>query len=242
MRILVCIDDTDNLESQGTGELASSLAAGIEASGWGQSSYVTRHQLLIHPDIPYTSHNSAMAFTAEVKPDCLEQITMHAAEFLASTSAEGSDPGLCIVDLDALSLAGELLDFGCQAKKRVLTKDDAYALAEKLTIHLSEHGGTGQGVVGALAGAGLRLGGNDGRLKGRLKLIEPQGRLTVAQLLEHPTVEVVRCEDGTVPVADELVQLDEKVKTVLLGGQSVLLVERTEDGWCNLSRRKLKSY
>ncbi len=52
MRVLVGIDDTDNLDSRGTGELASELATAIDANGWGQSGFVSRHQLLIHPDIP----------------------------------------------------------------------------------------------------------------------------------------------------------------------------------------------
>ena len=52
MRILVAIDDTDNLESRGTGEIASLIAEGVQQNGWGTASMVTRHQLLVHPDIP----------------------------------------------------------------------------------------------------------------------------------------------------------------------------------------------
>ena len=57
MNIFIGIDDTDNLESRGTGRLARSIAADL---GKTYDLYgVTRHQLLVHPDIPYTSHNSA---------------------------------------------------------------------------------------------------------------------------------------------------------------------------------------
>jgi hypothetical protein len=57
MSIFAGIDDTDNLESRGTGRLTRSIAAepGKTYGLYG----VTRHQLLVHPDIPYTSQNSA---------------------------------------------------------------------------------------------------------------------------------------------------------------------------------------
>ena len=72
-------------------------------------------------------------------------------------SAPGSDPGLCVVATTSVSGPKALIGFGQTAKDSVLTKSDAYGLAQRLGIHLSEHGGTGQGVIGALAGAGLRL-------------------------------------------------------------------------------------
>lgn len=247
MRILVCIDDTDNLESRGTGELASDLADFIGKSGWGTPSYVTRHQLLVHPDIPYTSHNSSMAFFAELKTNCLERFIRHARDFLTDESAEGSDPGLCVVVTENLRSPERLVAFGARAKQVVLTKEDAVSLARSLDIHLSEHGGTGQGIVGALAGAGLRLGGNDGRLRGRLNIAVEDGFVSVAGLLDHPHIDSVRCENGGGPAAGDRVRLGDKVKTVLLEGKSVLLVE--QDGqnpgrghWQNLSRRALKGY
>ena len=66
MKILISIDDTDNLESCGTGELATQISQTIAEQGWGTCSYITRHQLLVHPDVPYTSHNSAMCFEATI--------------------------------------------------------------------------------------------------------------------------------------------------------------------------------
>ena len=92
--ILVCIDDTDNIDSRGTGELAAMLADIIEEKKWGTSTPVTRHQLLIHPDIEYTSHNSSMCFEAEIEAEYLADITCFSMDFLLNESAEGSDPGL----------------------------------------------------------------------------------------------------------------------------------------------------
>lgn len=247
MRILVCIDDTDNLESRGTGELATLLARHLTGTGWGEASYITRHQLLVHPEIPYTSHNSSMAFIAEIEPDRLAEFKAYAADFLNRESASGSDPGLCVVDCAKLQSAAKLIAFGHQAKKSLKSKAEAYALAQELGIHLSEHGGTGLGVIGSLAGAGLRLGGDDGRLKGQLKFDTNDGRISVAQLLAHPHVDTVRTTTGQVLADGESVRLQDKVKVVLLGREAVLLVEpdgqaAAPEGWRTLSRQQLKGY
>jgi len=151
MQILISIDDTDNLESPGTGYLISRIAADLESNGWGKSSFVTRHQLLVHPDVPYTSHNSAMCFSAEIEENCLKNVIHYASEFLVRESATGSDPGLCVAVIDSLLNPDELISFGRSAKESVLTKESAYERAQQLGLHLSEHGGTGQGVIGALA-------------------------------------------------------------------------------------------
>jgi hypothetical protein len=248
MRVLVSIDDTDNLESRGTGELASLIAEELEANGWGKAGFVTRHQLLVHPDIPYTSHNSAMCFTAEIADGAFEKIIAHAAAFLERESAPDSDPGLCVAAIDSLANPELLITFGRRAKEEVLTKDDAYALAASLGVRLSEHGGTGHGVIGALAGAALRLGGNDGRLKGTVRI--PAGRhlMTVAELLELPEVEQVASLKSDAVAGDDLVHiLDDKVKTVMRDGLSVLLLAPAEpDGtgalWQTLHRKELRRY
>lgn len=167
-KLYICIDDTDNLESVGTGHLADDMAEAIVRNGWGIRSRVTRHQLYVHDDIPYTSHNSSMCFEANVKSYCIQEMTQYFIEYLEKNHAKGSDPGLCIVDCTTLTVetAEALISFGKRAKKEVLTKDEAYEFARKRDIHLSEHGGTGVGVIGALAGCGLRLTGNDGRFRG----------------------------------------------------------------------------
>ncbi|MFZ4856893.1 MAG: hypothetical protein ACOYL3_10900 [Desulfuromonadaceae bacterium] len=247
MQILISIDDTDNIESPGTGYLASRIAADLESNGWGKSSFVTRHQLLVHPDVPYTSHNSAMCFSADIEEEYLDGVITYAANFLERESASGSDPGLCVAVLDHLRESGELIRFGQSAKLSVLTKESAYERAQQLGLHLSEHGGTGQGVIGALAGAGLRLGGNDGRLRGQLYFGAPGGIVSVAALTGNKTVDEVRSLEGSAVADLDMVRLGDKVKTVLLGGQSVLLVvpsNETPDGprWHTCSRQQLKRY
>ncbi|HUX25196.1 MAG TPA: hypothetical protein VMV87_11320 [Burkholderiales bacterium] len=241
MRILICIDDTDDLDTPGTGRLAERLRVILEQRGLAHCRYITRHQLYVHPDIPYTSHNSAMCFEAEAIAT-VDELAVACALFLREVAAPASDPGLCIVDLEQLRAAGPLVEFGYSAKREVLNKDAAYSLARFLGVHLSEHGGTGEGVIGALAGAGLRLGGNDGRVRGGLDL-GGANEVAVDTLLRHPDIDAVRGTRGEALPGDALVRLSDKVKTVRRGGQAVLLVTREgEEGWRCCSKEELKAY
>jgi hypothetical protein len=246
MQILVSIDDTDNLTSRGTGHLASQLATELEAKGWGRSGFVTRHQLFVHSDIPYTSHNSAMCFSADIGEDRLDRVVAHAGELLVRESAEGSDPGLCVAVIERLERRDELAAFGRQAKSMVLRRDDAFSLAGRCGMHLSEHGGSGQGVIGAVAAVALRLSGNDGRLRGRLCL-EPVGAtFSVAEFCQQKEIDSVRTLDGRALTDAETVRLGEKAKTVLLDGESVLLVTPVESAgvpiWQTCPRELLRNY
>lgn len=243
-KLLICIDDTDNLESVGTGELADDMAKTIEKRGWGERTRVTRHQLYVHDDIPYTSHNSSMCFEANIKTEYIDEMTQYFIGYLETKHAPGSDPGLCIVDLTQFSANDELISFGKKAKSQVLTKEDAYEFARKYNIHLSEHGGTGLGVIGALAGCGLRLSGNDGRYRGKEKLEEKY--LSVEKLLENPIIDCVQTTDGKQLGADEVVEIHGPLKTVFLNHQSVLLVDPVTDSenskWITIPKEKLKNY
>ena len=55
--IYICIDDTDTEDSIGTGRLARYLSEKIEQEGMGKVDGITRHQLLLDKDVPYTSNN-----------------------------------------------------------------------------------------------------------------------------------------------------------------------------------------
>lgn len=253
MRILVSIDDTDTMktdsgEVRGTGELAQLIMQEVENRGWGKCDPITRHQLLVHPDIPYTSHNSAMCFEAEFDYNKLSYLINFASDFLTSESAPDSDPGLCVAVNDRISRPGWLIGFGYMAKNIILTKEQAYDLAEKLDIHLSEHGGTGQGVIGALAGAGLRLGGNDGRYKGKLKIKNEDNLITAGEICAQGKIDLVKCLDEGITLNDgDLVILGDHIKPVRLYGKSVLLVSRiaadnTRPQWQTCSKKQLKDF
>jgi hypothetical protein len=205
MRVLVAIDDTDALGTRGTGHLAEDVAQAMERNGLGRRSFITRHQLLVHPDVPYTSHNSAMCFTAELWPGAVEPLVALAGAMLERGRAPGSDPGLCVAAPEALERTEDLVAWGRAAKTTVLRKGDAYVLARRVGVHLSEHGGTGQGVVGALAGVGLRLSGMDGRVRGGLVIPSVDGTASAREIRAHPQVRAVLGLGGEVPRDDDRV-------------------------------------
>jgi tRNA(Ile2) C34 agmatinyltransferase TiaS len=187
MKILVAVDDTDNLESPGSGQLSANLADVLVKEHLVTSySNITRHQLYVHPSIPYTSGNSSMCFAADTASGSLDGLIQYTADYLRQFSAPGSDPGLCVAVVDDTLDRTGLVQFGHDAKQVKISKEDAYQLAAHHNVHLSEHGGTGLGVIGALAGIGLRLSGNDGRFRGWLKFGEQKTVTTVDALTSHP--------------------------------------------------------
>lgn len=246
MNVLICIDDTDNLESRGTGELATIMTEEIERRSWGRCDFVTRHQLLVHPDVPYTSHNSSMCFAADIDPAILDSLISYASDFLREESAVGSDPGLCVSVIDQLVDPGAIIAFGHSAKKKVLTKQIAYDMAARLGVHLSEHGGTGQGVVGALAGIGLRLSGNDGRMKGWLRIKTQDGLASVGDIMAQTSLGGVRTMDGELLLDTEIVEVENKPKAVLLEGKIYMMVSPNADNdrarWRTTPRSQLKKF
>lgn len=248
MQTFVCIDDTDSLEEKSTGKLAQAIIEHIEDKGLGKCSFITRHQLYFHPAIPYTSHNSAMCFAVEHTDNIYEPLKDLAIDLLSSESAEGSDPGLCIVEMERLKDRRLLMDYGRMAKGEILTKELAYETADKLGVHLSEHGGTGGGVIGALAGVGLRLTGSDGRIRGKVKFPSLGNISTVKDILDNSTIDEVRSLEGDLISEDVKVILGEKIKTVFLDYKEVLLIykkfdERTDTyDWHTSIKEQWKNY
>ncbi len=252
MEILVSIDDTDDIDSRGTGDVAELLAAGLVEGGLAERcGRVTRHQLLVHPDIAYTSHNSSMCFPAEMHAGALDSAIAWCQLTLAAESVEAADPGLCVAAPGRLTDPEGLVAFGRSAKERVFTKEEAYAVASKVGAHLSEHGGTGLGVIGALAGAGLRLSGDDGRFKGKLRISADGGVQTVGGIKEQGVDRVAQYVDGVVDEGslDDDVLVDVGVtdgKLVLLSGEAVLLVAPCGDParalWTLVDRRALRAF
>ncbi|MEG2547113.1 MAG: hypothetical protein RSA60_01580 [Eubacterium sp.] len=227
MQIYCCIDDTDNIDSPGTGTLADEIVAQIHNANLGRCAPVTRHQLYIHPDIPYTSHNSSMCFSLETSENCYHKIIQLASEHLNKTAASGSDPGLAVLLFQSQTDYSSLINFGLSAQKEVLTKENAFDCASKNKIHLSEHGGTGQGVIGALAGIGLRLTGNDGEVKGSLKNTLPDGDYKIDQLLALEKIDSIVDMANGMPLSDDaFVHLENPSKAVWHNSQAVLFVQK----------------
>ena len=249
MKILVCIDDTDTLETMGTGKLSQILVDAIQERHWGTCSAISRHQLFVHEDIPYTSHNSAMCFSMDFTGE-IGELIQFGARFLETKSAIGSDPGLCVANLDNGLHRNELIDFGLRAKQTVLSKKKAYDLAKTAGVHLSEHGGTGDGVIGALAGIGLRLSGNDGRFRGWGQFGAAGALTTAKALCSKPFIDAVAARDGERLPPDTRIMLGtDKVKTIMAENQQVVIVTPAiiqetlpQTFWRTLNEAEIKQY
>jgi hypothetical protein len=243
MKIIIAIDDTDNYTSIGTGELLERMVGELSERGWLVAGGVTRHQLPILENIRYTSHNSSMAVSGTSDFSHLREMTDFCKDYIKANAAEGSDPGLCMVVLDSLDDKERLLNYGQRALTQYIEKKEAYDLAERLNgVHLSEHGGEGIGVIGALAGASLRLGGNNGRFKGNFTFPD-KPETTVQELLTHPLIEEVRHMVGEQLALTDRILLGEKMKTAYLDGKSILMVDgNRSEGYRTLSRQEMKVF
>ncbi len=170
-RLVVCIDDTDDLSKEvSTGAVAEALANNVALFGGKVELDVTRHQLLLDPRVPYTSHNSAMAFVAQFPPSKVDDYRREARVIVQVMRAKSSDPGLCmgVVPTADDPWLPELYAYGRKAQCDYIPQEEAFALADRIPwLELEGLGGTNDGVVGALAGAALRLEGEDGRFRGR---------------------------------------------------------------------------
>ncbi len=218
--IYVCLDDTDNLESRGTGKLSRTIAKKLskEYPVYG----VTRHQLYKHPDIPYTSHNTCSVIHIEdMDGNYNDEIFEAVKNEMMADFIDGSDPGLAVAQENQIEPA--LVAFGNDAKYKILNQDQARNLAKTLKIRLEGLGGTEDGVIGAMAGIGLAYTKNDGRflLIGNKKL---KGSNTVETILEIG-VDAVFTLDGRL-VTEGLVTNDSKLtKPCPINGEVILFVE-----------------
>ncbi len=244
MNLLICIDDTDNLESRGTGSIAAEMTELIERKGWGRCGIISRHQLVLHKDVRYTSHNSSMCFNTTAEDCYFEQLKTGLTEYLAAEMAAGSDPGICIADIDRITERSKVIEFGYRAKTEVMTKQHAYSLSRQAGIFLEETGGTGDGIIGALAGAGLRLHGYDGEVKGGIADYEQGGRFTVDALLTNSHIAEV-CTTDMKPLGfNEEVVISWKAKPVLHAGRPVLIVRRNPENscWLTLVKNEMRRF
>lgn len=224
MTILISIDDTDTKESRGTGRLARAIAGALGSHG--SVIGVTRHQLLVHPDIPYTSHNSCAVIHLDAYNGCnIHELVQTVRDLMLEDFIEGSDPGLAVESIDMIT--PDIVAFGHGAKHRVLTQDDAIACAKRNAISLLGLGGTCGGVIGALAGLGLAASGNDGRfvLKGRLREYTKQA--SVPDLLSGG-IDEIRTTGGII-VESGIVSFRKFPKPGLRGNRAVLFVEERDD-------------
>jgi hypothetical protein len=252
-RLYVAFDDTDTIDAdRGTGKVGrwfeDELPEGCRL--WA----VVRQQLLVHPDVPFTSHNSAAVCVVDIidpaltvaatangdgsprrlpSLDLVGAINERAIKHLQANWMDGSDPGLCLA-WDGCRAMATLVPFGRRAAVEVVTQREARAAASG--ARLSGHGGTEDGIIGAAAGVGLTADGWNGRLIeyrsvfGHLRDVpEP---VSVAALGAAGITVVSIDRDAPVPLPDGLVHADGWLRPRLWAGRPVLPVQRDgAGGW-----------
>jgi hypothetical protein len=236
MKLLIGIDDTDNLESRGTGYIVRQMASWLAENRLAAPGGITRHQLLVDSRIPYTSHNSSACLSVEAVS--LPGLWDTCCEYLVRAAAMGSDVGLCIARTEQIS--GLVMDFGRRAKLEVLDAAEAEQIASSLQIHLAGLTGTGGGMIGALAGVGLRQAGDDGRFLWLPGLRELKGEVPVSHICAISHIDRVCTVEGMDLAPETIVDVGEWVRPVLLGGLATLYVEQQGQGWHVLSKDRVK--
>ncbi|RZB29019.1 MAG: hypothetical protein AEth_01623 [Candidatus Argoarchaeum ethanivorans] len=219
--IYISIDDTDNLESRGTGRLARMIAAELSKSHtiFG----VTRHQLYVHEDIPFTSHNSCAVIHLKDNEDgTLKDLFKTTKEMMLADFIEGSDPGLAVASSDKISPC--IVYFGMDAKRTVLTQERARDIAKNTNTLLGGLGGTEDGVIGAVAGIGLASMKCDGRFVLKDRTRELTGTQHIADILSAG-IDQIMTLDGQI-VTDGFIDLQKSPKPSFVQGKAVLFVEK----------------
>ncbi len=236
MRVYVGFDDTDTLDADfGTGKLArwfeKALPEGCRL--WG----VVRQQLLVDPGIPYTSHNSSACAVVECADlSYLEPLLERAITHIENYALPGSDPGLCIASEIDRCLP-DLNHFGLDCTHRIVSQNDALKAING--AHLSGHGGTNDGIIGAAAAVGLTAYGWSGRFIefGGLRDFPP----TISvEILERAGIGVISLErDAEVPAYNDMIETSGWLRPRLLGGKAVLLVRaKGEHLWESMGKKR----
>jgi hypothetical protein len=235
MTILLAVDDTDNYKSRGTGRLARAIAGKLSKRYPVHG--VTRHQLYVHPDIPFTSHNSCAVIHINNhfnSHEITKEIFETAKQEILQDFIIGSDPGLAVAHIEQISPS--LVAFGKDAKNTVLTQDKARRIAGNLNIQLEGLGGTEDGVIGAMAGLGLASTNNDGRYLqiGQIRSLtgpQPAEKLLNVGIDEISTTDGVEIKKGII-----FNHLEKSVKPCPVNNKVILFVEKENGKYFALKR------
>jgi tRNA(Ile2) C34 agmatinyltransferase TiaS len=238
MKVYIGFDDTDTIDAdRGTGKLVRWFERALPegCTMWG----VVRQQLLVHPAIPYTSHNSSACAVVEcIDSNFLPVLIENASRHIEQYALPGSDPGLCVASEDAGTLP-PVINFGIACTHSVVTQKDAVRAA--LGLHLSGHGGTCDGIIGAAAAVGLTAYGWSGRLIGYKGLRDFPRTVTVKDLARSGILVISLDRDARVPAPDDVIDTSGWLRPRLLGGRPVLPVaQKGPHMWESLGRKRGK--
>lgn len=219
--LYIGIDDTDVIDSRGTGHLARLIADDLSENYAVVG--VVRHQLLFDERIPYTAKNSSASILVEADSDAIDALFERVKNFMLANFIVGSDPGLAI----AANGHQDIIDFGNRAKMDIVTQAKARTLADKHSILLAGLGGTNGGIIGALASLGLAASGNDGRYI-RVGTVRDLTGLLPIESLCAAGINHVQTVAGQ--VVNSGFVLADKLRPARRNHQPVLFVEAAPDG------------
>ena len=134
----------------------------------------------------------------------------------------------------------ELINFGKSAKEMLISTEQAKRVANEQNVFLKALTPNARGVIGALAGIGLRLSGDDGKIRGKFK--QNAKCLSVGELLKLPYIEAVLDESFKELAKDEMINLDEALKPIFWDHKATLLVKKESNGFRNLGIKELREF
>jgi hypothetical protein len=219
---LLGLDDTDMLDTPGTNKLALHLAQLLAPLATVR--LMARHQLFFDPRVPYTSHNGSASLLLDVRDGLqINELADFLRPIIVRWCPIGSDPGFCI----ATSVPEEVVAFGKRCQCDVVTQEEAKALAAKHDLHLEAVGGTGGGIIGALAAVGLLATRNDGRVLhyGEIEQLpyDLTGYQKVAAICARGVEEIQRLDTGE-RIVDGTIKLGKRLRPNLRQGKIILFV------------------
>lgn len=231
------IDDTDAPGGPGTGALARALAAHAEAEGWGQSEGVTRHALLRSAKVAATDGNYAYALVLSSQRSVLD-LEDDVVAFVRAHAARGADPAVAV--LSRHSDRPHVLAFGRRCQQEVMRLEWAQTFAVEANVSLRTLGEHRRGAIGALAAAGLRAGGGDGRFIDLAGIRAIEGRATAGAIRATTALQLILDEAGAPLDRDDVIATEGWVRPRLEEGRPVYRTTRSAADralWIPLDRR-----
>jgi hypothetical protein len=238
MYVYIGFDDTDTVDAdRGTGKLARWFEKELppECRLWG----VVRQQLLLDEAIPYSSHNSSACAVVECSDSFpLDILITKAIHHIETYFIEGSDPGLCLFP-EGHAASDRLISFGLSCATKIVSQKEAIQAANG--VHLSGHGGTNDGIIGAVAAVGLTAHGWYGRFIEFGRLREFPATIPVSTLVQSGIQVVSIDRDAQIPAQNDLVETSGWLRPLLWGGKPIIpVIPKGKNLWETVGKKRGK--
>lgn len=169
-----------------------------------------------------TSHNSSLCVVVDA-PDAsyVSPLVSIATDHIREHFFEGSDPGLCVVEASN-PVISQLALFGLRCTYEKVSVEEAVKVAEG--CHLSGHGGTNMGMIGAAAAVGLTWKGDSGRFVDWKDIRELDEITTVEEITARGITLFSVNRHGEIPAPGEMVNNYGSLRPRLFCGRVILPV------------------